>query len=148
MCFQTDILSYCELSIQHFKNLGLLPRSVQCPICRIVCFQQDIEKHTIPAYRVVLESKKDHHQKNARMPSINGFTDNYKNLCGKIDLSKTKKLLLIFVSISTSFIYSRIDFLVKKQFLCCMGEELPTRCTWEIYDMVQFLLSSDYIATD
>ena len=37
MCFQTDILPYLqnnELCVQHFNNLGLLGRSLNCPTCK------------------------------------------------------------------------------------------------------------------
>ena len=41
MCFQTDIPPYLqnyELCIQHLKNFGLLPRSLNCPICKNCLF--------------------------------------------------------------------------------------------------------------
>ena len=47
MCFQTDILPHLqnnELCIQRFKNLGILPRSLNCPMCKNRLFWTSYKK--------------------------------------------------------------------------------------------------------
>ena len=176
MCFQTDILPYLrnhELCVQHFKNLGLLARSLKCPICKNCLIwtkykksktiltgsvKMEIVRNEWRAYREIvrmgLEHRTVNHSINFVEPDSGVHTQHielywyrkktiikrmlgchrsmlhgiYKNLCGEIGLIKT--LLLIFVSISTCFIHSIINFLVKKLFSCWGGGAVIGACNW------------------
>ena len=112
--------------------LGLLPRSLNCPICKNFLFWRRYKKvkdgfgwkcqnGVCAKYKISSRTGigKRPSSKECSEAIEQCFTGIYKILCGENDLIKTRTLLLIFATISTWFIHSIINFLVKKQFSSC-----------------------------
>ena len=129
MCFQTDILPYLqnyELCIQHLKNLGLLPRSLNCPICKNRLFWTRYKK------------VKDGFGWKCQNGNCAKFKSIFSNRTGSFFARSNIQLvtfnlptnLQLFVSISTCFNHSINNILVKKPFSFFGGGEFLTRCTW------------------
>ena len=123
MCFQTDILPYIqnyELCIQHLKNLGLLPRSLNCPICKNCLFWS--------RYKKVKDGFGWKCQNGNCAKFFLFFFYSHGTFFRPKQYSVIKMVtfnlptnLHLFVSISTCFIHSIINILVKKPFSFFFG---------------------------
>ena len=117
MCFQTDILPYLqnyELCIQHLKNLGLLPRSLNCPICKNRLFWTRYKKSQRWFWLEVSKWKLCEIQKYFFYSHGKFFCPKRYSVIKMVTFNLPTNLHL-FVSIST-FIHSIINILVKKPF--------------------------------
>ena len=118
MCFQTDILPYLqnyELCIQLLKNLGLLPRSLNCPICKNCLFWTRYKKFK-DGFGWKCQNGNGAKFKSIFSIRTGSFFRPKQYSVIKIVTFNLPTNLHLFVSISTCFIHSIINILVKKPF--------------------------------